>query len=67
MRHLSFHEFPNLTTAVDYDNELHVYTIKMTTDGNQMILILTPTQLSGLCDSLLESVIDTPIVDPHLN
>ena len=67
MRHLSFHEFPELISEVEYDQELHVYTIKMTTDGNQMILILTPTQLSDLCDRLLESVIATSAADSSLN
>ncbi len=67
MRHLSFFEFPGLETSVEYDGELRVYTIKLTTDGNQMVLILTPSQLSHLCDKLLESVINTPVVDSHLN
>jgi hypothetical protein len=56
MNHLSFHEFPGLHSHVEYDAELEVYTIRLVTDGNQMVLILTPAQLSSLCDRLLESV-----------
>ena len=67
MRHLSFFEFPGLETSVEYDGELGVYTIKLTTDGNQMVLILTPSQLSHLCDKLLESVMSPNITDPKLN
>ena len=60
MRQLSFYEFPGLQSEVAYDEELKVYTISLKTDGNKIVLILTPEQLSSLCDALLASVVTTP-------
>jgi len=62
MRSLSFYELTKeLVVKTEYDPQLHVYTLKLTTDGNEMILIFTPEQLSQLADSMLKSVMYPPV------
>jgi hypothetical protein len=62
MRHLSFHEFPGLTTAVEFDPQLGVFTLRLSTATGQMVLIFTPDQLAALCDSMMKGVND---MTPH--
>lgn len=67
MKSLTFYEFPRLASHVEYDPELNVYTIRLETTGNQMVLILTPAQLSLLCDRMLEGVSAAPLGSPEMN
>jgi hypothetical protein len=64
MKQLSFYEFPDLRPEVQYDPELEVFTIRLVTDGSQLVLVLTPRQLSVLADRMLEAVIDSPEPGP---